>query len=334
MDMTLLTALEDYLITQKANGCSEKTMEATRKVVERFIRFLQERGHSLAVSDLATEHARAYLAALAEARTKYEGHPLRLPISTSPYAPHTVLTHLAKLRAFSNWLTRKGYTTRPAFTTSTLPKLPKVEIVPLSSEEVQQILTSINADTFRGSRLLALLLVMIDTRMRSGEVVSLRLGNIDWDQSTIRFTKRAKEDQSVRIGDFTEQALLHYVRAFRPEPASGDIDEVFLSEDGYRLSVNAVVLMMKRLAHRSGVRRLHADLLRHSTKVGALIDRSSIRLPASFPAYTSSDMTHHDKQLADDMLVPDRKYSPVDSLDLPYRQLATRKRSSRASPHN
>ena len=58
MEITLPTLLEYYVNSKKIKGRSNKTLVAIRSILERFIRFLDKRGHSLKLSDVTIEDAR------------------------------------------------------------------------------------------------------------------------------------------------------------------------------------------------------------------------------------------------------------------------------------
>ncbi len=125
------------------------------------------------------------------------------------------------------------------------------------------MINSINPSTFLGARLLAMVLLFLDSGIRAGELASLKLADVDWKRGVFKIMGKGSKERFVPIGSTAKQTLLRYAQTFRPTPARDDIDNVFLSVDGYPLTVNAIVHTMSRLAKSSGVTRLHAHLLRH-----------------------------------------------------------------------
>jgi site-specific recombinase XerD len=87
---------------------------------------------------------------------KFEGHPLNRPIPGYTFSPQAIHKHVMTLRAFSNWVKQEGYTKNSIFELLELLKLPKNQIPILSPEMIQQVLESINANTFMGARLYAM----------------------------------------------------------------------------------------------------------------------------------------------------------------------------------
>ncbi|MBI5031751.1 MAG: tyrosine-type recombinase/integrase [Chloroflexi bacterium] len=321
MQIKISTLLDYYLTTKKVKGCSPKTIVAIRSVMERFIRFLEGREHSLKLVDLSIEDARAYVVSLQGKVTKYPGHKFNNPIPDSEYSPQTIHSHVRILRTFSNWVKDEGYSTKPIFERLELPRLPQVKIAVLSPEEIQQVLGSINPGTFIGARLIAMVLVMLDTGIRAGELVGMQLANVDWDRGVIKVFGKGSKERFVPIGATAKQTMLRYVQTFRPKPARDDIDQVFLSVDGYALTVNALVHIMHRLAKNSGVERLHAHLLRHTSGVTYLVNGGDTKSLQMYLGHTSAQMTNHYEQLTTEhMMAQHRKFSPVDSLGVSYRR--------------
>ncbi len=332
MEITLPTLLEYYITSKKVKGCSNKTLVAIRSIGERFIRFLQTRNHSLKLCDLTIEDARAYVVSLQGKITKYEGHSFNHEVPNSEYSPQTIHSHVRKLRSFSNWLRDEGYTKRPVFERLELPKLPQVKIAVLNPEEIQQILEAINPGTAMGARLMAMVLVMLDTGIRAGELVGMQLANVDWDRGVIRVFGKGAKERFVPIGATAKQAMLRYVQTYRPQPARDDIHQVFLSVDGYSLTVNAIVHIMGRLAESSGVQRLHAHLLRHTSGVQYLLNGGDTKSLQMYLCHATPEMTNHYEQLTNEhMMAQHRKYSPVDALGVTYRRFGRGKRITKST---
>lgn len=326
MQITVPTLLEYYFSSKRAKGCSNKTLIAIRSVLGRFTRFLEKRGHSLRLEDLTIEDARAYVASLQGKITKYDGHKFNRPVPNAEYSPQTIHSHVRILRTFSNWICEDGYTRQPIFARLELPRLPQVKIAVLSPAEIEQILGSINPGTFIGARLMAMVLVMLDTGIRAGELVGMLLSNVDWDRGVIKVLGKGSKERFVPIGATAKQTLLRYVQTFRASPARPEIDNVFLSVDGYPITVDALVHIMTRLANNCGISRLHAHLLRHTSGVQYLVNGGDTKSLQMYLGHSSPDMTNHYEQLTTEhMMAQHRKFSPVDSLHVSYRRFGKSK---------
>jgi site-specific recombinase XerD len=271
MEITLPILIDYYLNTKKIKGCSPKTLLNTKSNLGKFVRYLEQHGHSLRLSELTLEHARAYAGDLQGQVTKYEAHPLNKPVPDSTFAPQTVHTYVRYLRTFSAWLVQEGYSKDSIFARLELPKLPQTKIDVLKPEEIQKVLDCINPQTFMGARLYAMVLVCLDSGIRRAELAGLKLADVDWERGVFKVFGKGAKERLVPIGTIAKQAMFRYVQVFRPKPARPDEDNVFLAVDGYTLSVDAIGHMFERLAKRSGITRLHAHLLRHTNGVQYLM---------------------------------------------------------------
>ncbi len=315
MQITLPTLIEYYVATKQVKGCSKKTLLGLNSNLGKFVRFLGQTGHSLKLADLTIHNARAFITSLQGTVTKYEGHTLTPAKPGCTFSPQTIHKHVTTLRAFSNWLTQEGYTKQPLFVLLDLPKLPQTKIEVLSSEEIQQLLACINPSTLMGARVYAMVILMIDSGLRAGEVVGLKLADVDWQRGMFKVFGKGAKERFVPLGATAKQVMFRYVQAFRPKPARPDVDNLFLSLDGYPLTVNAITQIMKRLAKNSGIPRLHAHLLRHTCGVQYLMVGGDTKSLQMFLGHASPFMTHHYEQFKDEQVTAQhRKYSPIDAL--------------------
>lgn len=334
MEVTLPILIEYYATSRKVKGCSKKSLVAIRSNLGKFVKFLESRGHSLKLSDLTLKVAREYVVYLQGTVTKYEGHKLTPPHPNSTYSPVTVHTLVRFLRSFSFWLEKEGYTKEPIFALLELPKLPQTKIEVLSAEEIQQILATINPNTFMGARCSAMVLLMLDSGIRASELVGLKLKDVDWSRGVFKVWGKGSKERFVPLGATAKQALLRYVQVFRPKPARDDVDNTFLSLDGYPLTVNALTKIIVRLGKNSGVPRLHAHLLRHTCGVQYLIVGGDTKSLQMFLGHASASMTHHYEQFKDEhVMAQHRKFSPVDSMGITYRRFSRKRNGASKAPN-
>jgi integrase/recombinase XerD len=126
---------------------------------------------------------------------------------------------------------------------------PRPEI--LTRQQRRQLLASFRRNTPEGKRNYAMILCMLDLGLRRGEVVGLRLQDIDWRARhlNVRVTKTGRGRQ-LPLPAHILQALREYVQGGRPQNVP--VDQVFLRHphrSGYPLSPS-VVKAMVRLAYR------------------------------------------------------------------------------------
>lgn len=134
---------------------------------------------------------------------------------------------------------------------------------------VVRLLGSCDRRTHRGRRDYAMLLMLSRLGLRAGEVVALRLEDVDWCAGEIAVLGKGGRRERLPLPDDVGQALAAYLRWGRPK--TGD-RRIFVRFDAPRsgLSSGAVTGVAKRAAARAGVPVRGAHQLRHTVAVEAL----------------------------------------------------------------
>lgn len=160
----------------------------------------------------------------------------------------------AALRSFLRFLFVRGYA--PVNLADAVPTIPSFGLarVPkgISTEAIQRILASIDRSTGVGLRDYAMLLTLATYGIRGGQLVSLRLDDIDWrrQQIRVRGTKGGR-DVTLPLQPAAGEAIVAYLRHGRP--VGWPFREVFLSD------IAPVAPLQSHLA---------AIIKRRATKVG------------------------------------------------------------------
>ncbi|MDH7487558.1 MAG: tyrosine-type recombinase/integrase [Anaerolineae bacterium] len=229
----------------------------------------------------------------------------------------TIHGYVRTLKAFASWLEREGYTSDNRFKKLKPPKVPKKLVQVLNEEEIKTILNSFNQDTQLGARAYAICVLFLDTGIRSGELCGITLDDVDFKRGVIKVNGKGAKERIVPFGNMAKKALMRYTRVFRPEPAMGAIDNLFLSTDGYPLTVNAIAKIMRRVAQRTGVERLHTHLWRHTSAVRYLMAGGDVFSLQTILGHETLEMTRHYVQLASRHIeIQHKRFSPADNLGL------------------
>ena len=86
---------------------------------------------------------------------------------------------------------------------------------------------------------------------------------------------------------------------------------------GNPMSAHAVKLVMRRVAERSGVKRLHAHLLRHTFAVNYLMNGGDVFSLQQILGHTTLEMVRRYVTLANTQVIDQhRQFSPVDRMRL------------------
>jgi integrase len=129
---------------------------------------------------------------------------------------------------------------------STLPKH-------LPAAQVRQVLRHCDRKTALGRRDYAILLLLARLGLRAGEVVKLRLEDIDWENARITICGKGGKWSQLPLPSDVAKAIAHYLRHDRPRCASR---RLFIRDyapiDGFQ-GANAIASLVKRALKRAGV---------------------------------------------------------------------------------
>ncbi|MFC1926827.1 tyrosine-type recombinase/integrase [Chloroflexota bacterium] len=95
------------------------------------------------------------------------------------------------------------------------------------------------------------------------------------------------------------------------------IENVFLSSSGLPLTDNSVKLTFARLSKRSGVKRLHAHLCRHTFATRFLMNGGDVFTLQQILGHSTLEMVRRYVNLVSSHItIQHRKFSPLDRLNL------------------
>lgn len=249
-----------YLLQER--GLSPSTLLNYVPVAEQF---LAERFHN-SVPNFAMIRA-----------THVTGFVLRHARELSPVRAGLMVT---ALRSFFRYLRHRGVIatdlaacvpTVPNWSLSTLPRF-------LPTAAVERILECCDRTTSAGRRNHAILLLLARLGVRAGEVVGLRLDDIDWSTGQITIRGKGGKSAQLPLANDVGAALADYLRHDRPRSATR---RVFLRHRaplvGFGNSSTISSLVRRALKH-AGVESAHtgAHVLRHSLATSLLRQGGSL----------------------------------------------------------
>lgn len=129
-----------------------------------------------------------------------------------------------------------------------------------SPEQVKAFLKEPDRSSFVGLRDQAMILLLLDTGLRLGEIVGVRTGDIDWSRRSIRIPD--PKDQEEREVFFTEKAEV-WLRRYAAARGRVDTDRFFVSNREGPLSPSSFHARLKRYGKRAGI-EVSSHVLRHT----------------------------------------------------------------------
>ncbi len=180
MMVSLERAIELYLSTLEAEGKSPRYIDWLKTRLRFFTNFIHQAYEiDFKLQDLAVEDGREFLHELMSRDTKFRDHPMheeqqgKLSIQYIHGCGRAV-------RSFSTWVYEEGYLEDNVMRRLKLPRLPATQPEPLTEEEIRRVLAACLDSTYECRRNFAVLMLFLDTGIRLGELVHLRLSKIDF----------------------------------------------------------------------------------------------------------------------------------------------------------
>jgi len=306
--------IEYYEICNRAEGKSPKTISWYSANLKRFRNYVKSRHLPDSLDTIDTKLLREYVLYLMK-RTKYNGHPYT-PAKTELLSSATIHGHVRTLRAFYNWLVVEGLAQNSPAKELKPPKVTRKVVSTLSDEEIGAILNTFSISP-SDARNQTLFMILLDTGLRIGELVNLKMDDVHMDEGYLKVLGKGKKERIVPIGNNAQRALQRYLFRFRPKPTNPVTDNVFLSVSSKALTENSMKLMFTRLSKRSGVYRLHAHLCRHTFATRFLINGGDVFSLQQILGHSTLEMVRHYVNLASSHIaIQHQKYSPLDRINL------------------
>ncbi len=304
-NIPLSSLVDQYIVTCRTEG---KTPNTLRGYGEKLRRFLKWCGDST-MDSFSVEMARGYISYL-QTVTRYDGHPFK-PNEEGGMSSANVRNHVRVLRSFSSWLEREEYTAVNVLGRLKVPKADRKVIETLSDAELGQLfrIMDINSDT--GCRDASILLLVLDTGVRCSELLGIHIEDIHLEEQWLKVMGKGRKERVVPFGSKATRLLQRYIYHFRPEAL--DSSQLFLCVDSSPLSDNALHLLFKRLAARSGITRLHPHLLRHTFATRYLMSGGDAFSLQQILGHTTLEMTRrYTDMVALENAVRRKRLSPMD----------------------
>ena len=183
------------------------------------------------------------------------------------------------VRCFLRWLVVHGrcapdlvaaVPTLPTWRLATLPRY-------LADAEVERIIEACDRPSAVPQRDRAMLLLLARLGLRAGDVVALRLGDIEWERGRLRVIGKGRRETRLPLPQDAGDAILRYLEAERP---AAPTDHVFLTARPpiHPIGTSGVRDVVGRAIGRAGVQAPSrgTHILRHSLATRLLRDGATL----------------------------------------------------------
>ena len=238
VDDSALKHLKDFIICKRIEGRSDQTLKRYYYELEKFLTYFRK-----PLSDYTTQDIRDYL----EYRKRHAVYRHELS--------KTTLDGMRRIySSFFAWVTAERIVDwNPSLAVRPI-KHKKAVRQPYSAIEVQRI-----KEACRTKRDVALIDWLLTTGCRVGELGSVSLGAINWQEKSCVVTGKGDKERIVYFTDVTAMHLSDYITSRTVRS-----DALFLGRTGRPMKVSSIRAAVRRIGERAGVSKVMPHRFRHT----------------------------------------------------------------------
>jgi integrase len=142
------------------------------------------------------------------------------------------------------------------------PTIPEAPPPVISADWLKKLLATCEGKDFRSRRDMAIIMLLLDTGMRRGELAGLTVEDIDFEYDVARVIGKGRRPRSCPFGRKTARALDRYLRV-RGTHAAASSPQLWLGHFG-PMQGNGIYQMIRDRATEAGIGKTWPHLFRHS----------------------------------------------------------------------
>ena len=212
------------------------------------------------------------------------------------YQRSSISRKLSVLRGLYRWLVRENVlSVDPVPRRSTMKKEVKLPRF-LTDDEVVRLIDSPKLGTYSETlrnRDVSLLELVYASGLRVSEVHGLNIGDVDFHSKTVRVIGKGDKERLTLLGFPAKSTLQRYINVDRPKVKNfGKSDSLFLSKQGFRLSIRSIQNLVKKYSRLAGLgNEVHTHTLRHSFATHLINGGADLRVVQDLLGHSSPSTT-------------------------------------------
>lgn len=184
----------------------------------------------------------------------------------------TISRRISALRTFYNYLLEKGFVKSNIFLNVKNPKLEKKLPNYLNYTEIEELLASIDTSNSEGLERRLLVEMFYSTGCRVGEMVNVKISDIDFSSKTIKVMGKGSKERIVYYGDYASKYLEDYLKN---KDKKGYL---FTNKRGEKLTIEEVEYIVRDIMKHISIKtHVTPHTLRHTFATHLLNNGADIR---------------------------------------------------------
>ncbi|QOD61538.1 site-specific tyrosine recombinase XerD [Polaribacter haliotis] len=291
-------AIKDYQLFLKIErGLSKNTIESYTRDLQKLNLFLNKNEIKVSPTEIDSSIIKQFVYEIAK--------------SVNPRSQARIISGL---RSFFDFMVFEDYRkTNPTDlieTPKTGRKLPDT----LSEEQIDELISAVDLSHSQGERNRTILETMYSCGLRVGELVTLKISDLFFEEGFIRVLGKGNKERYIPIHNTAKKYITIYINQIRNhiKPKKSFEDTLFLNRRGSGLSRQMVFMIIKDLAVKIDLKKkISPHTLRHSFATHLLKGGADLRAIQQMLGHESITTTevyvHVDKSFLKDVL---EKYHP------------------------
>ncbi|MCM8825028.1 MAG: tyrosine recombinase XerC [Candidatus Omnitrophica bacterium] len=187
------------------------------------------------------------------------------------YGFRSISRKIAAIKSFFKFLAKRGYTKKNPALLIASPKIPERLPLFLTYDEIEKIIESASGTSETELRNRAILELLYSSGLRVGELVSLKIEDINIPEGTVKVRGKGNKERIVPVGSYALNSIFEYLKK-RPWSKNSFI---FLNKKGGRITSRSVERIVKKYARLAGIsKKVTPHVFRHSFATH-LLDRGA-----------------------------------------------------------
>jgi site-specific recombinase XerD len=217
------------------------------------------------------------------------------------------------VRAFLNWLEQEGELSANPVRRFGPPSVPEQLLDRMSLDDVRAMLGACDRRTELGCRDRALILALLDTGARAGEMIALNMEDVDLRTGTVLIHYgKGRKPRATFLGARSQRAMIRYLRYLRTATTG---DPLWSTDDGKRLSYSGLRDILRRRAGAAGVPAPTLHSFRRGFAIRSLRNGADVYSLQRLLGHSSLQvLRRYLKQTREDLQEAHRRTGPVDNL--------------------
>lgn len=256
-----LTDYQHYLRIER--GLSANSIENYRYDIVKLIHFLEEHEMAVSPTQISEENIQGFIYYVAKTMSTRSQSRI-----------------ISGLRSFFDYLVFEDYRKDNPLELIESPKIGRKLPDTLSTEEIDNLIESIDLSHPQGERNRCILETLYSCGLRVSELITLKLSDLYFDEGFIRVSGKGDKQRLIPISPLTVKYINLYINEIRihlPVQKSYE-DTLFLNRRGKQLTRAMIFTIIKQTATKAGIKKkISPHTFRHSFATHLLENGADLR---------------------------------------------------------